>query len=365
MQVEKQTVLSGIRLNLSAEVGGFALRAELDLPATGITAIFGHSGSGKTTLLRCIAGLQSAKGELSVRGQSWQSGRGSLPVHKRPLAYVFQEASLFPHLSVRKNLEYGYSRIGKSERRIGFDEAVEWLGLSALLERMPGKLSGGERQRVAIARALLTSPEVLLMDEPLSALDYRSKQEILPYLERLHQKLSIPVLYVTHSADEVARLADYLVVMEKGGVVAAGELKDTLVQLDQPVRLNDEMGVVLESVVVERDSHWQLALARFDGKYGLWVPDQGIEVGSAVRLRVLASDVSLARQRYEDQSTQNLLPAVVLEFTEDQAPGVMLVRLQVGDTAFLSKITARSLAHLQLQRGSEVWLQVKSVAVIE
>ena len=347
-----------------ADLGSFSLDVDMELPGRGVTALFGHSGSGKTTTLRCIAGLQRAEGELRMKGEVWQDADRFLPVHRRPLAYVFQEASLFPHLSVRRNLEYGYRRIQKEARRVDYDQAVSWLGIEGMLERRPQQLSGGERQRVAIARALLTSPRLLLMDEPLSALDHRSKQEILPYLEQLHDSLSIPVLYVTHAPDEVARLADHLVVMEGGRVLANGPLTQVLARVDIPLRLGEDAGVVFEATVIERDACWQLALAEFPGG-SLWVKDVGVEVGGRIRLRILARDVSLAREHHEDTSILNILPAIVQEMVEEDHPAVRLVRVQVGDIPFISRLTARSVHKLGLELGKPIWMQIKSVAVIE
>lgn len=369
-----EEVMSGdIYARLTSDLEAFSLDVDLSLPARGVTALFGRSGSGKTTLLRCIAGLHRAEGSLCVAGECWQSPGFFMAVHKRPLAYVFQEASLFPHLSVLRNLEYGYRRVPVAERRVSFDQAVEWLGLGSLLARMPDKLSGGERQRVAIARALLTSPRLLLMDEPLSALDYNSKQEILPYLERLHEMLSIPVLYVTHSPDEVARLADHLVVLESGRVVASGELGETLANLDLPVQLGDDAGVVLQASVAEVDREWHLYRADFPGG-SLWLPDERLQLGQRVRLRVLARDVSVALTKHEDQSMLNVLPAVVQSMAENDRPGVVMVKLvlassvgEVSDLAasMLARLTARSVDKLNLHAGKQVWVQVKSVAVLD
>lgn len=224
-----------IRAHFRMDWPGFSLNLDLNLPARGVTAIFGESGSGKTTLLRCVAGLERAQhGRLTIKGEVWQDEQTFLPVYKRPLGYVFQEASLFPHLSVLGNLRYGLTR-SKTEQSVSLDQAVGLLGIGHLLDRKPDRLSGGERQRVGIARALAVSPRLLLMDEPLAALDMARKQEILPYLERLHDELEFPVLYVTHSPDEVARLADQLVVMENGRVLAHGPLAETLSRLDQPI----------------------------------------------------------------------------------------------------------------------------------
>ena len=202
--------MAGIDARFRLDWPGFSLDVDLALPGRGVTALFGHSGSGKTTLLRCIAGLErAAQGRLAVDGEVWQDAGSWLPPHQRPIGYVFQEASLFAHLTVLGNLRYGMKRISGAQR-VSLDHAIELLGIGHLLDRKPDRLSGGERQRVGIARALAVSPRLLLMDEPLAALDLKRKQEILPYLERLHDELSIPVLYVSHSPDEVARLADYL-----------------------------------------------------------------------------------------------------------------------------------------------------------
>jgi molybdate transport system ATP-binding protein len=203
-------------------LGAFRLQAELTLPAAGVTAIVGPSGCGKTTLLRCIAGLTRLDGRLIVNGEAWQDGRAFLPPHRRAVGFVFQEASLLPHLSVRENLLFGFRR-ARVQTRIAVDEVTALLGVEPLLERPPGRLSGGERQRVAIGRALLSQPELLLMDEPLAGLDADSKAEITPYLGRLHRALAIPILYVSHDPAEVARLAQRLIRMEEGRVLGEAE----------------------------------------------------------------------------------------------------------------------------------------------
>ncbi|ARM82728.1 MULTISPECIES: molybdenum ABC transporter ATP-binding protein [Marinobacter] len=344
---------------------GFDLDVDLTLPGTGITALFGHSGCGKTTLLRCMAGLQNAPGTMTVLGEPWQTEEFVRPVHKRALAYVFQETQLFPHLNVRRNLEFGYRRIPAGERQIRFDDAVRWLGLESLLERMPAGLSGGERQRVAIARALLTSPRLLLMDEPLSALDRASKQDILPYLERLRDTLAIPIIYVSHSTPEVARLADHIVMMEDGRVVAQGPLQETLARTNNPFRLEDDAGVLLEGRIDHLDPRWHLALFRFDGGQ-LWLrQDDRLTPGDRVRVQVLARDISLALAEHSDQSIQNLVPAIIDQVDPDVAPGVSLVRLLAGPTPLLSRLTTRSVDQLGLEPGKTVWMQIKSVALVD
>lgn len=358
------TASSTIDARFQCTFPGFSLDVDITLPGTGISALFGHSGCGKTTLLRCMAGLQSAPGSMTVLGEPWQTETFVRPVHKRPLAYVFQETHLFPHLNVRRNLEFGYRRIPAGDRQIGFDEAVRWLGLESHLDRMPVGLSGGERQRVAIARALLTSPRLLLMDEPLSALDLNSKQEILPYLERLHDTLAIPIIYVSHSTEEVARLADHIVMLEEGRVVAQGPLRETLAGIDNPFRVQDDAGALLEGQIIDLDDHWHLALFRFEGGQ-LWLRcEHRVKPGDRVRVRVLARDVSLALSENSDQSIQNLVPAVIDQIDPDIAPGISLVRLLAGPTPILSRLTSRAVAQLGLEPGMNVWLQIKSVAVI-
>ncbi len=353
-----------IQARFQTRFGDFSLDVDLQIPGKGVTALFGHSGSGKTTLLRCIAGLQSANGELTVNGEQWQQGKRFLPVHKRPLAYVFQEASLFPHLSVKHNLEYGFKRVPQSERRVTLEQAIEWLGLAHLLARSPDKLSGGERQRVAIARALLTSPKLLLMDEPLSALDHKSRREIMPYLQQLHDTLSIPVIYVTHSPDEVARLADHLVIMQGGRALANGPLTETLARIDLAVPQDEEAGVVLETTVAEIDPAWHLVRSEFSGGE-IWARDPGCQIGESLRIRVLARDVSLALEHHQDSSILNSLPATVSELAEGNHPAVRIVKVMVGETPLLARVTTRSADALQLAPGKSIWVQVKSVAVIE
>ena len=356
--------MSTIDARFQLDWPGFRLDVDVQLPAKGVTALFGHSGSGKTTLLRCIAGLERPPlGRLSFKGALWQDQEVWVPTHRRPLGYVFQEASLFPHLSVMNNLRYGQKR-SQAAQRIALDHAIELLGIGSLLERKPDLLSGGERQRVGIARALAVSPEILLMDEPLAALDLKRKQEILPYLERLHDELEIPVLYVSHSPDEVARLADNLVVMESGQIVAHGSLAETLVRLDLPIKLGEDVGAVLEATVCEIDSEWHLARVEFPGG-SLWTRDHGIPLGKQVRVRVLARDVSLAIAEPAPSSIQNVLHGHIDAIADDDHPGLQLVRVKVGETCLLSRLTRRSSVALGFTLGKSVHVQVKSVALME
>lgn len=350
-----------IEARFKLDYPGFTLDVDLSLPATGVTALFGQSGSGKTTLLRAIAGLERVPGgRLLFDGEVWQDAAVFLPTHRRPIGYVFQEASLFPHLTVQGNLDYGRRR---RPANADFQGTVELLGIGHLLDRKPERLSGGERQRVAIARALLTQPRLLLMDEPLAALDLARKEEILPYLEQLHETLKIPILYVSHAPDEVARLADHLVVLDAGRALASGPLTETLARLDLPIRLGEDAGVVLDAVVAARDAEWHLAGVDFSGGR-LWVRDKGIETGRHVRVRILARDVSLARERIEGTSIVNAVAATVTALGDDAHPALCLVHLDCGGQPLLARLTRRSAHALGLAPGHAVWAQIKAVALI-
>ena len=351
------------RLKLSRP--GFTLDVDLTFPGQGVTVFYGHSGSGKTTLLRCIAGLEKAPGALvTFNSDTWQDHNHFIPVHRRPLGYVFQEASLFEHLSAADNLKYAIKRASTGSPIISFDHAIELLGIAAVLDRHPQRLSGGERQRVAIARALLANPRLLLMDEPLASLDSARKQEILPYLEKIKRELDVPILYVSHSQDEVTRLADHLVVLDNGKVVVSGPLQETLSRLDLPIKLGEETGVVLEGRVAERSSTWHLSRISISGG-DLWLRDNGFPVGQPVRIRVLARDVSLALNHHTDNSITNVLPAEVMEMDTDDHPGLKLVRLKLRDDILVARIASRSAHHLQLEPGKKLWAQIKSVAIVQ
>ena len=357
-----------LHIELELPLADFHLQVDLQLPARGITALFGPSGSGKTSLLRSVAGLEPrARGHVSIGEQCWQdSARGHfLAPHKRSLGYVFQEASLFPHLSVRGNLEYGQKRIATHERRIDFDQAVQLLAIDHLLERRPERLSGGERQRVGIARALLTSPRLLLLDEPLAALDSQRKQEILPYLERLHDELDIPMLYVSHAADEVARLADHLVLLDNGQALASGPLDELLPRLDLPLAQSVDAGTVLHALVSRHDSHYQLLDLQLPGSdLRLRLPHTALPAGQALRLKVQARDVSLSLEAPGPSSILNRLPARVVELAAGESPAQVLVRLELAGQPLLARITRYSCDQLGLQPGQMVWAQIKAVALL-
>ncbi len=360
--------MSSIEFEFQLQRDDFTLDVKGRLPGRGITALFGASGSGKTTLLRCIAGLEQPKGgNLSVSGQPWQTPSQFLPIHRRPIGYVFQEASLFSHLKIRQNLEYGWKRIPTAERKVQFDEVVRLLGLESFLKRYPHQLSGGQRQRVAIARALLTSPALLLMDEPLSALDLESKQEILPYLERLQDETSLPILYVSHSPDEVVRLADHLVLMEGGRIQAQGEINSLLTRSDLSLSRLDEASSVLKCQVASHDEQYHVTYVSIDDcglNQKLLVSYKDLPLAHPVRVRILARDVSLAMEMQEQTSISNILPARVVEIFPSSTPFQVMVKLDIGGQFILSKITKRSEALLNIEKDKLVYAQVKSVALM-
>lgn len=339
----------------------FSLDVEADLAMRGITGIFGRSGAGKTSLLRCIAGLESPdEGRLVVGGDVWQDSKRGIdrPVHARDIGYVFQEPRLFPHLDVRGNLEYARRRAAGKPAR--FDDIVAMLGLAPLMSRAVSGLSGGEAQRVAIGRALLRSPRLVLMDEPLAALDEDRKNELLPYLDSLHNTLDIPALYVSHNIGEICRLCDQLLVMDAGRAVAHGALRDVLMQTDLPVLGGDEAGSVVEASVVAYDELYDLARVRVSGGE-LHVAGR-FEQGAVLRLRLRANDVSLAREPASATSILNTLPATI-EAIDEERGATALVHLVAGRDRLLSRVTRRSVAELGLRAGEQVVAQVKSVSV--
>ena len=350
---------------------GFSLDVDLQLPARGISMVFGASGSGKTTLLRCVAGLEVAQtARVQVGETVWQdTGAGiNTPTWKRPLGYVFQEASLLEHLDVQANLQYGLRRTragGQDAQGIRqLADAIELLGIGALRNRRVQTLSGGERQRVAIARAIATRPRLLLLDEPLASLDPARRQEVLPWLERLRDELHTPMLYVTHSASEVARLADVVIVMAGGRTVSVGPATDLFASNSTQHLLGEEPGVLLLGTVTALDAPWHLAQVSFAGG-SVWLRQGALTVGKQVRVRVLARDISIATTAPQHTSVQNLLPCTVVSCLPDSHPSQCIVHLQCGSSAMQARITARAAHTLGLAPGMPVWAQLKSVALAD
>ena len=350
----------------------FQLDVDLQLPEQGITAIFGPSGSGKTSLLRAVAGLEKIQqGRIQVGTSIWLDTlqKICIPTWQRPLGYVFQESSLLPHLSVTENLNFGLKRAWKSasseqtEAKKALQASIELLGIGSLLQRMPAELSGGERQRVAIARAIAMQPQLLLMDEPLASLDAARRQEIFPWLARLRDELKIPMLYVTHSAEEVTRLADHLVVLDQGHVKAQGSVSAVLTRVVNPVVVGEDAGALIAGCIGAVDAQWHLSRVDFDGGC-IWMRDAGLPVGKAVRIRILARDVSLATSDPQNTSIQNQLRGSIQSITPDAHPSQVMVVLKCGAEEVLSRVTKRAVDELDLQVGQTLWAQVKSVALV-
>lgn len=364
--------MNSIHLQIQLNRSAFMLDVDLQLPGQGITAIFGASGSGKTTLLRAVAGLEkNQQGRIQIGAHIWQDTQQGidLPTWQRPLGYVFQESSLLPHLTVSDNLNFGLKRALKASGNAQPDAAkalqasIELLGIGNLLQRMPDQLSGGERQRVAIARAIAMQPQLLLMDEPLASLDAARRQEIFPWLSKLRDELKMPMLYVTHSADEVARLADHLVVLDKGNVKAQGPVSTVLTQVVNPVVVGEDAGALIAGHIGRVDTQWHLSRIDFEGGC-VWMRDAGLPVGKAVRIRILARDVSLATSEPQNTSIQNQLLGTIQSITPDAHPSQVMVVLKCGAEEVMARVTKRAVDELGLQVGQPVWAQVKSVALV-
>lgn len=356
-----------IRLQLKQRLADFTLDLDLTLPARGVSAIVGPSGSGKTTLLRCIAGLEhAAEALVEINGSCWQDSQRNiwLPPHKRAVGYVFQEASLFDHLNVQDNVHYGRRRSRAPASDSQTAQIIELLGIGHLLKRDTVSLSGGERQRVGIARALLGNPRLLLMDEPLTALDPQRKAEILPYLERLHAELALPLLYVSHSPDEVARLADHLVLLDNGRLQANGPLHALLPRLDLPLAHSDDARVVLDGVVNGYQPNYQLLSLQLAGAQQLQIIHSALPQGRTVRVAIQARDVSLALDKPQHSSMLNLLPATICAVEPASSAAQVLIRLDVGGQPLLARVTRYSADQLGLAIGQQLWAQIKAVAVL-
>ena len=341
----------------------FTLDVDLNLPSRGVTALFGLSGSGKTTLLRCIAGLENTKlGFLKFEDDIWQNRHYFVPVHKRNIGYVFQDSNLFEHLNVLENLHYGLKRLKKNQQ-VTIDHVIEFLNLSPLLAQFPTQLSGGQKQRVAIARALLSNPRLLLMDEPLASLDLQSKSEILPYLDNISTEFKIPIIYVSHSPDEVVRIADNMILMDQGKVVAQGLVNEMLTRFDLPLAHLDEASAVVHGHVFNHEPEYHLTHVKIaGGKVAISLADYVI--GEKVKVRILAKDISLAQQPGQNTSITNVFPVRVSEIKPCPDPAKVLVKLDMGGESLLSQITSKSCHNLGLATDQIVYAQVKSVALM-
>ena len=358
---------SNIEARFVGNLKHFRLNAEFSLPGRGLIALFGQSGCGKTTILRCLAGLIRMKeGYLRVGEEIWQDANQFLPPHKRRIGYVFQEPSLFSHLSVRRNLAFGARRRKGGRDGPSRDEVIALLGLDPLLDRATRRLSGGERQRVAIGRALLAAPRLLLMDEPLSGLDRFSKDEIIPYLEALNDSLSIPIFYVSHDTTEVERLAEHMILMEKGEVRAAGPLLEILTDPSLFIAQSPKTASVLKARVAAFDETDQLTELEVAGGK-LMVPGRVAELGTRPRIRIAASDVSLASERPSRTTILNILRAKIIEIHPIDS-GRVNILLGLGpecEARVIARITMRSLKAFGFKAGQEVFAQVKGISMIQ
>ncbi|MGO1117388.1 molybdenum ABC transporter ATP-binding protein [Rhodovibrionaceae bacterium A322] len=352
-------------ISVQKQLGAFQLSVTAQLPLQGLTAVFGRSGCGKTSLINMIAGLITPdSGRIQV-GETllFDSDAGiDLKPEERRLGYVFQESRLFPHLSVRDNLLYGFKRTRPQDRKIHLDDIVDLLGIAELLTRRPHRLSGGEKQRVALGRALLSNPAALLMDEPLAALDHQRKEEVLPFIERLRDHFGLPILYVSHSMEEIMRLADSMMLISEGSMIAQGTVEELTSRLDlRPLTGRYEAGSVISARITAQDSDYGMTALSFSGGQ-LMVPKLDQAVGTDLRLRVRAKDVSLALTPPQDTSIQNILKGRIIERGEEMGAQVDIL-LDVGGTTLWSRVTKRSLAELGLERGSEVYALVKAAAI--
>lgn len=358
--------MSALDFDIRLAFPGFELAVGHAVAAAGITAVFGASGSGKSTLLRVLAGLEpSARGHVRFGQETWlDSATGTFVApHRRGVGFVFQDARLLPFLSVAGNLRYAARRAPAVPDAAGFDDVVGAFDLAPLLGRACTSLSGGERQRVAIARALLTRPRLLLMDEPLSANDIRRKADLLPYVRQLPARFGVPVLYVSHAIDEVAYLADSVLVLGGGRKIAAGTVGDVLASLD--LDLNGgrfEAGVLLSGTVERHDEGFQLTHVTVDGER-IVLPRLDLVPGAAVRLRVRARDVALAVRRPEGISIRNVLAGTLLELNEDPSTAYAEALVRIGTTRIRARVTRAAVAELGLRPGSPVFALIKSVTI--
>jgi molybdate transport system ATP-binding protein len=357
-----------ISVHINHGLGNFTLSIQFETVTRGITAIFGRSGAGKTSIVNVLAGLmQPDSGHIEIDGNVLldTEKRINIPPEKRRLGYVFQESRLFPHYSVQRNLTYGMRRTPATERRVDFDDVIGVLGIGSLLDRKPRSLSGGERQRVALGRALLTSPKLLLMDEPLASLDLPRKQEILPFIERLRDHFDIPIVYVSHDMDEIIRLADTLILIDQGQVAATGSVEDLTSRLDlRPLTGRYEAGSVIAATVTGHDTEFGLTDLTFAG--GTFrLPRINNQIGDQVRVRIRARDVSLSLSRPDGVSELNVFKGRIMEIDHppsDDAPPQIDIRVDIGVPLWV-RLTRRAVRDLNLREGSEVYTLVKSTSI--
>lgn len=357
---------AAVSAQLYAKKSNFTLDVNLQLTGNQVTAIFGPSGCGKTSLLRAIAGLDHCSGSLMINGSIWQNSQQFLPTHKRSVGMVFQEASLFKHLTVQGNLRYAHKRApthSNTNSNQTIEQIIDWFDLHALLKRSPHDLSGGERQRVAIARAVAMRPSLLLMDEPLASLDQQRKDDILPYLESLNKQLAIPIIYVTHSLNEVSRLADNLVLMNNGTITASDSVQQLFTRTDLPLAQSPDASSLLTATVAEHDTHYHLTY--FNSPAGkITTSKQTYQRGAEVRIQIAARDISIVRQQPASSSILNIFACTIDDIIPHPLDGSALLTLDAQGQKLLARITQKSVDQLELSKSMAVYAQAKSVALL-
>jgi molybdate transport system ATP-binding protein len=362
-----------LRVDLHKRRTDFSLKVAFEAPTPGVVALFGRSGCGKSTTIDLIAGLlEPDSGRVEVDGTTLVDTAAGVSVkaEDRRVGYVFQDSRLFPHRSVEGNLRYGQKRAKGVEQRIGFDDVVSLLGLGSLLQRRPNQLSGGERQRVALGRALLSQPRLLLLDEPLASLDAARREEVFPYLEALRDRLSIPMIFVSHQFDEVLRLATHVVLLSEGQVAAQGSPAEiSLAPALRSIVGPDAVGAVLDGTITAIDDEKKLAELRLAGgtlRVSLrdisGARDAADIVGSRLRVQLLARDVILATEAPRGLSVRNAIEGVVAEITEDEGDAA-LVCVDIGGATVLSRITYAAVDALKLRKGLPLWVLIKAVSL--
>lgn len=354
-----------LNIRINTPLDHFPLSMDIEIPGQGITALFGPSGCGKTSLLRCIAGLhRAAQAHIEINGHCWQNSTHFTPPHRRKVGYVFQEASLFEHLSVKQNLLFAHDSNSSDKGALTFEEVSHLLGIQHLIDRMPDTLSGGEKQRVAIGRALLSAPDILLMDEPLSALDFKSKAEILPYLEQLHTRLSIPVVYVTHALSEVESLADHIVLMDRGQVTAQGDIQEIMLDLASPLAHFSKAGSLIDAIVTRYDEHYDLTYLSVDGG-ALKVPGSQGAIGERKRIRIGANHISLTRFENNDSTIVNTLPVTIAQIDITDKAQCNIILTLGKNTRLLARVTRWSTDQMSLSVGDQLYAQIKGVSLVK
>ena len=355
-----------IKLNIPRD--SFNLKLNCQIPLKGVTAIYGHSGAGKTTLLRALAGLEKHSSNTIIFKQStWQDAGNFIPSHLRSIGYVFQDSRLLPHLNVEQNLLYAYKRRNQSSNYThDFHTLCQQLNISHLLSQQPATLSGGQQQRVAIARALLQNPQLLLLDEPLSALDSQSREEILQLLEQLLADIKIPVLYISHNIEEVSRFADHLILLENGQLAAQGEIIELCHRLDLSLSHESNAAAIIEGTINSHDPEFHLSSLSLGENQQIFIHSRH-KAGAKMRVRIPAKDVSITLQPHNDSSILNCLQCQIVEVEHSPNNSLThaLIKLQLADHQYLlARITKKSLSKLKLKEGQTVYAQVKTVALL-